>query len=73
MGPQPAHGLQRGDIVVGVGGEDVTSLADFYRKVWARGNAGVEVPLRVLQGTQVKEIGVRTIDRVDYFRVKPTL
>jgi S1-C subfamily serine protease len=72
-GPAARAGLQRGDIVVGVGGEDVTSLADFYRKVWARGNAGVEVPLRVLQGTQVKEIGVRSIDRVDYFRVKPTL
>jgi len=72
-GPAARAGLQRGDIVVGVGAEDVASLADFYRKVWARGNAGVEVPLRVLQGTQVKDIGVKSIDRVDYFRVKPTL
>ena len=72
-GPAARAGLQRGDIVVGVGGDDVTSLADFYRKVWARGNAGVEVPLRVLQGTQVKEVGVRSIDRLDYFRIKPTL
>ena len=72
-GPAARAGLQRGDIVVGVGADDVASLADFYRKVWARGNAGVEVPLRVFQGTQVKELAVRSIDRVDYFRVKPTL
>ena len=72
-GPAARAGVQRGDIVVGVGSEDVTSLADFYRKVWARGSAGVDVPLKVLQGTQVRELGVRSIDRVEYFRVKPTL
>lgn len=72
-GPAAKAGLRRGDILVGVGNEEVTSLADFYKKVWARGAAGVEVPLKVLQGTQVKEIGVRSIDRTDYFRAKPTL
>jgi hypothetical protein len=29
------------------------------------------VPLRVLQGVQVKEVTVRSIDRVAYFRVRP--
>ena len=72
-GPAARAGLQRGDILVGVGGEEVSSLAEFYKKIWARGNAGIEVPLRVLQGTQVREINVRSIDRVDYFRAKPTL
>ena len=72
-GPASRAGLQRGDIIVGVGGEEVASLADFYRKVWARGSAGIEVPLKVLQGNQVREVGVKSIDRVDYFRVKPTL
>jgi hypothetical protein len=55
-----------------VAGEEVTSLADFYRKVWARGAAGVEVPLRVLQGMQMKDVAVRSIDRIDYFRQKPS-
>lgn len=72
-GPAAKAGLRRGDILVGVGNEEVTSLADFYKKLWARGAAGVEVPLKVLQGTQVKEIGVRSIDRTEYFRAKPTL
>lgn len=69
-GPADRAGLQQGDIVIGVGGEEVSSLADFYRKVWARGTAGIEVPVRVLQGTQVKDVSVRTIDRLEYFRQK---
>jgi len=67
-GPAERAGLKSGDIVIGVGADEVTSLAELYRKVWARGEAGVEVPLRVLQGMQVKEITVRSIDRVQYFR-----
>ncbi len=71
-GPADRAGLRPGDILIGVGGEDVSSLADFYRKVWARGAAGAEVPVKVLQGTQVREVTVRSIDRVEYFRQKPS-
>lgn len=72
-GPAARAGLQRGDILIGVGGEEVSSLADLYTKIWSRGLAGVEVPLRVLQGAQMKDFSVRSIDRVEYFRIKPTL
>ena len=71
-GPAERAGLKSGDIVIGVGADEVTSLAELYRKVWGRGEAGVEVPLRVLQGMQVKEIKVRSIDRLHYFRQKPS-
>jgi serine protease Do len=69
-GPADRAGVKSGDIVMGVGGEEVGSLAEFYRKVWSRGEAGVEVPLRVLQGMQMKDITVRSIDRLQYFRQK---
>ncbi|MGH8706401.1 MAG: S1C family serine protease [Burkholderiales bacterium] len=72
QGPADAAGLKSGDIVIGVAGEEVGALADFYRKVWARGAAGVEVPLRVLQGVSVKDLSVRSIDRLEYFRQKPS-
>ncbi|MEK6244454.1 MAG: S1C family serine protease [Pseudomonadota bacterium] len=71
-GPADKAGLTSGDILIGVGGDEVSSLAEFYRKVWALGAAGVDVPLRVLQGVQVKEVTVRSIDRVEYFRAKPS-
>ena len=71
-GPAEKAGLRAGDILVGVGGEEVASLAEFYRKVWARGAAGVDVPLRILQGAQVREVTVRSIDRTEYFQAKPS-
>ncbi len=69
-GPAERAGVKSGDIVIGVGGEEVASLADFYRRVWARGAAGVEVPLRVLQGMQVRDLTLRSIDRQEHFRQK---
>jgi serine protease Do len=68
--PADKAGLKAGDLLIGVGTEEVSSLAAFYRKVWARGAAGVEVPIRVLQGVQVREVNVRSIDRMEYFRAK---
>ena len=58
--------------MLAVGGEEVKSLAQFYRKVWSRGAAGVEVPLKVLRGAQIREVTVRSIDRVQYFRGSAT-
>jgi serine protease Do len=71
-GPADKAGLKSGDVVVAVGSEEVATLADFYRKVWGRGAAGVDVPLRVLQGVLVKDVSLRSIDRVEYFRAKPS-
>ena len=71
-GPADRAGVKTGDIVLGVGGEKVSSLAEFYRRVWALGAAGTEVPLNVLQGAQVNALAVRSIDRIEYFRKKPT-
>ena len=71
-GPAERAGLRAGDIVLSVGGEEVTTLAEFYRRMWGRGAAGIEVPLRVLQGAQLRELTVRSIDRVDYFRAAKT-
>ena len=71
--PADKAGIRRGDIIVGVGAEAVTTHAELYRKVWSLGAAGIEVPLKVLQGINVQEIKVRSIDRTEYFRAKPTL
>jgi serine protease Do len=70
-GPAEKAGLKGGDILLGVGSDEVSSLADFYRKVWALGAAGTSVPLRVLQGMQVRDVTLRSIDRTDYFRTRP--
>jgi serine protease Do len=67
-GPAERAGLRKDDIVLAVAGEEVNTLADFYRRVWARGAAGVVVPIRVLRGARLTDVSVRSIDRVEYFR-----
>jgi S1-C subfamily serine protease len=71
-GPAERAGLKSGDIVLAVGDEEVSTLADFYRRIWGRGAAGAEVPLKVLQGLRVRDVTVRSIDRIEYFRPAKT-
>ena len=62
-GPAGRAGLRRGDVVVRVDGAPVTSLADFYRKVWSLGPAGVAVPLTLDREGDVFEVEIRSGDR----------
>ena len=71
-GPGDKAGLRAGDIILGVGSDGVRTQADFYRKVWSRGGAGTDITLRVLQGIDVREVTVHSIDRVEYFRPRTT-
>ncbi len=68
-GPAEKAGLRRGDVVAGIGGEPVRTLADFYQKLWAQGTAGVAVPLTVLQGGEPRQLKVETIDRYKYLKL----
>jgi S1-C subfamily serine protease len=70
-GPSEAAGLEAGDLVLTVQGKAVTGLADFYRKVWGLGHAGVEVPLSILRGTQIREVTVRSADRNSSPQIRP--
>ncbi len=50
-GPADRAGIQRGDIVVGIAGEQVSNIEDMLRKIWALGDAGIDVPLDVKAAT----------------------
>jgi S1-C subfamily serine protease len=69
--PADKAGIRPSDIVLGVGNAPVRTQADLYRKVWGLGAAGIEVPLKVLQGMEIHDLKVRSIDRTAYFRKKP--
>ena len=71
--PAEQAGIMPNDIILGVNQEPVKGLADFYRKVWSLGFAGVPVPLTILQGNEIREIQVNSADRYQYLRIKPTL
>jgi S1-C subfamily serine protease len=70
--PADRAGIRTGDILLGVGAEAVKTHEELYRKLWSMGPAGVDVPLRVLQGADMRDLKVRSIDRFDYFKERPT-
>lgn len=67
-GPAADADLRAGDIVLGVGGREVDDLAGLFRAIWAQGEAGAEVPLRIQRDGSTLEVSVRSADRRDYFK-----
>ena len=70
--PAANAGMEPDDLVLGIDGVQVHGLMDFYRTLWARGQAGVEVPLDVLQGMAVRRVAIKSGDRYRYLRLNPT-
>jgi S1-C subfamily serine protease len=68
-GPADRAELKSGDMVISVGGENVTTLAGFYRKVWSLGEAGVEVPLTLYRDGVTFDVAVNSSDRAKFLRV----
>jgi S1-C subfamily serine protease len=62
-GPASRAEMREGDVIVGVGGTPVSDLASFYRRLWALGPAGVDVPLTLKRGSDVFDVEVRSADR----------
>jgi S1-C subfamily serine protease len=71
-GPAAAAGIAPTDLILGVDGAQVNGLADFYRKLWGQGEAGVDVRLDVLQGMAIETVVVKSGDRYRYLRLNPT-
>ena len=68
-GPASQAGLTRGDIITGVAQEPVSSLIQFYRTLWAQGDAGVNVTLTVLREGELLDVTVESADRYSWYRI----
>ncbi|MFY9602304.1 MAG: S1C family serine protease [Pseudolabrys sp.] len=67
-GPAARAEIKTGDVVVAVKGERVSTLAGFYRKVWALGRAGVEVPLTLYREGVTFDVRVNSSDRTKFLK-----
>jgi S1-C subfamily serine protease len=67
-GPAQRAGLKRGDIISDVRDAEVDGLADFYKKVWSTGEAGAEVPMRVVRDGRDTWLRVKSADRNAFLR-----
>ena len=71
-GPGQDAGMSVDDLILGIDGVLVNSLADFYRTLWQRGDAGIDVPLDVVRGRNAASTVIKSGDRYQYLRLDPT-
>jgi len=66
----PAHqvGIRKGDVILTVGDQEITGLAQLYRRVWALGSAGVEVPLTLARDDRPRLAAIKSADRSQFLR-----
>jgi len=67
-GPAARAEIKSGDVVLSVAGQNVSTLAGFYRKVWALGNSGVEVPLTLYREGVTFDVRVNSSDRAKFLK-----
>jgi S1-C subfamily serine protease len=71
-GPAKKADLRQGDIVLSVAGKEVRDLASFFRRIWALGPAGVEVPLAIYRDGEAMDVRVKSSER-NRFLKSPSL
>ena len=67
-GPAAQAEFKSGDVILAVKDEAVTSLLDFYRKLWALGTAGVDVPLTLYSHGVTIDVTLKSVDRAKMMR-----
>ena len=71
-GPADKSGVMPGDVIVAVGDNRVTELAEMYRGIWSKGRAGAEIALTLARDGAPVRVLVLSGDRRDFLR-KPRL
>lgn len=71
-GPAEKAGVREGAIILKVDDKDVTDMTDFLRRIRTKGNAGVEIKLTVLAGTEIKHFNITSADRTKWLRLSPS-
>jgi len=67
-GPAQRAGLRTGDVVLAVGGEEISDLAGMFRRIWSLGHAGVEVPMQIDRDGRKLEQKIVSADRSRFFK-----
>ena len=67
-GPAHAANIHPGDAILAVNGESTVDLARLWRRVWASGDAGADVAMRLLRDGKVLTAHIRSADRASYLK-----
>jgi S1-C subfamily serine protease len=67
-GPAARAEIKTGDVILEVKGEKISTLSQFYKKVWALGSSGVEVPLTLYRDGDTFPVRVNSSDRAKFLK-----
>jgi len=67
-GPAQQADLRTGDVLIAVAGTPVADLAELFRRIWALGEAGVPVPLKVWRDGRTFDVTVASSDRSRFLK-----
>src|SRR4051794_16671512 len=67
-GPASKTGLKPGDRIVAVRDEPISTLASFWRRVWASGRAGSEVVLQIARNKETMRVRIPSADRTRFLK-----
>jgi S1-C subfamily serine protease len=67
-GPAKQADLRTGDIVLSVAGKEVRDLAGFFRRIWAQGQAGVEVPVTIYRESETMQLRIKSSERNKFLK-----
>jgi len=67
-GPASKTGLKPGDRILAVRDDPVSSLASFWRRVWATGPAGSEIVLQVMRDEETMQVRIPSTDRTSLLK-----
>ena len=65
-GPAQRADVRVGDFVLGVDRHPVKVLAELFRRVWAIGEAGVDIPLTLSRDGEMLDLTVQSVNRSDW-------
>jgi S1-C subfamily serine protease len=71
-GPADVAGVRKGDVVVAVADQRVSTLAELFRSIWKMGPAGTEIPIALTRNGATLSVTVRSADRNDFLK-RPSL
>ena len=62
-GPARKSDVRPGDVVLNIGGQEIKTLAGFFRAIWAQGEAGVDIPMTLHRDGRTVQIKIKSTDR----------
>jgi S1-C subfamily serine protease len=67
-GPAARAEIKPGDLILAVKGAKVSNQMEFYRRLWALGPAGVDVPLTLYREGDTFDVSVKSSDRAKFLK-----